>query len=293
VIDPKSEIRNPKSDIEVLTPQGLGDLRLPWLSRFSPENLAAHLVEDPGKSLRVVGTNEYIVGERWRRRDDIANIVEVAGRRNKRALVEALVERLGAEGVKLLLVAEDVWRDEPSLFASLGFSQIERIVFFERDLRAQHARGDREWEEGLPALDIAPASIADLDLLLVLDHASFPWLWWNSQDEMGSYLLMEDVSVFVARADGEPIGYASYTNYSSWAHLDRLAVVSEQQGKGYGAAQLAYALRAMQARGARNVGLSTQEHNLQSHRLYKRFDFRLGRETMGIYGLRVEGQWRY
>jgi ribosomal protein S18 acetylase RimI-like enzyme len=101
---------------------------------------------------------------------------------------------------------------------------------------------------------------------------------------MGMYLIMEDVSVYVARAGGEPVGYASYTMYNGWAHLDRLAVIEARQGMGYGAAQLAHVMRAMQATGAKNVGLSTQEHNAQSHRLYRRFDFKLGREALGIYG---------
>jgi ribosomal protein S18 acetylase RimI-like enzyme len=282
----QSAIRNPQSAIglEVLRPESVRGLRLPWLSRFNRENLTAHLRENPGLSLRAVGSDEYIVGERWRRREDIANIVEVVGRRSKRALVEGLVERLEAGGARLVLVAADVWRDEPALYSGLGFSMLERIVFFERDIPARHARGDRDWEEGLPTLDITRASVADLDLLLELDHVSFPWLWWNSRDEMGTYLLMEDVWVFVARAGGEPVGYASFTMYNGWAHLDRLAVAETHQRKGYGAAQLAHVLRAMQAEGARTVGLSTQEQNVQSHRLYRRFDFRLGREAMGIYG---------
>jgi ribosomal protein S18 acetylase RimI-like enzyme len=283
----QSENRGPRSDIVPLLPQDVRGLRLPWLSRFNRENLESHIRENPGKSLRVAGADEYIIGERWRRRDDIANIVEVTGRRNKRALVEALGEQLEAEAARLVLVAEDVWREEPALYSGLGFSLIERIVFFERDIPARHTRKDEDWEVGLPALEIAKATMDDLDLLLALDHDSFPWLWWNSRDEMGTYVLMNDVSVYVARAGGEAVGYASFTMYNGWAHLDRLSVVEGRQGKGYGAAQLVYVLRKMQAAGARNVGLSTQEQNVQSHRLYRRFGFRLGREAMGIYGRRA------
>ncbi len=282
--DPQPVSRDPQLQIEVLAPGGVRGLRLPWLSRFNYENLTAHLEENPGRSLHVVGTNEYIVGEKWRRREDIANIVEVAARRDKRELVEALAAKLEAGGAKLVLVAEDVWQEDAGLFIGLGFALIERIVFFERDIPARYRRGDREWEEGLPVLNFARASLADLEMLLELDHKSFPWLWWNSEDEMGTYLLMEDVSVFIASARGKPVGYASFTMYNGWAHLDRLAVIEAEQGRGFGATQLANALREMQARGARNVGLSTQEQNVQSHKLYRRFDFRLGRELMGIYG---------
>jgi ribosomal protein S18 acetylase RimI-like enzyme len=95
---------------------------------------------------------------------------------------------------------------------------------------------------------------------------------------------MPEVYVFLAKLANEPIGYASFTMYSGWAHLDRLAVVQSVQGRGYGAAQLAHALGTMIGLCARSVSLSTQEHNTQSQRLYSRFGFRVGRDAMGLYG---------
>jgi ribosomal protein S18 acetylase RimI-like enzyme len=272
------------SMIEPLTAANVRGVRLPWLSRFNYANLSAHLEENPGKSLRAVGTNEYIVGERWRRRDDIANIREVGARKHKRLLVEGLARELEADGSKLVLVNEDVWRDEAGLFSELGFGLIERIVFFDRNIPVKGSRDDKGWDVEVPALEYSVATMADLDALLEVDHTSFPWLWWNSRDEMGTYLLTKDVVVFLARWNSEPVGYASFTMYNGWSHLDRLAVIEGQQGHGYGAAQLVNVMREMQSRGARNVGLSTQEQNVQSHRLYKRFDFRLGRESMALYG---------
>lgn len=279
-----SALHIPHSALEVLTSANVRSMRLPWLSRFNYDNLALHLRENPDLSLRAAGTNEYIVGERWRKRDDIVNIVEVGARRNKSLLVEALYESVTTSGVKLVLVSEDVWRDDAGLYSRLGFAMLERIVFFERDIPVRGSHADKAWETGLPLLEYAPATLADLNLLLQIDHTSFPWMWWNCQDEMGNYLLMDDVFVYIARLAGVPVGYASFTMYNGWAHLDRLAVIESQQGHGYGAAQLVNVMRSMQTKGARNVGLSTQEQNIQSHKLYKRFDFKLGRESMGIYG---------
>jgi ribosomal protein S18 acetylase RimI-like enzyme len=107
---------------------------------------------------------------------------------------------------------------------------------------------------------------------------------------MSAYLLAGGVSVYIARVgtdvgDGEPVGYASFTMYNGWAHLDRLAVIESQQGRRYGAAQLSHAMQAMVALGATQVGLSTQEHNIQSHHLYKGFGFHQTRDSMKIYGL--------
>lgn len=273
-----------QSSIETLTAGNVRGMRLPWLSRYNYANLTAHLEENPGKSLRAVGTNEYVIGERWRRRDDITNITEVGARKYKRLLVESLVREAEGDGARLVLLNEDVWRDEPALYAEMGFGLIERIVFFDRNIPVVGSKDNAGWDVEVPRLDYIAATMDELDVLLDVDHSSFPWLWWNSRDEMGSYLLMNDVFVWVARLEGEPVGYASFTMYNGWGHLDRLAVVDKHQGRGYGAAQLVNVLRELQRKGARNVGLSTQEQNLQSHKLYKRFDFRLGRETMGIYG---------
>lgn len=283
--NPPSAVREPHPDIEALTVQTVRELRLPWLSKFDHASLATYVGENPGKSLRVMGTNEYIVGEKWRGRVDIANIVEVAARRNKRALVKEWVERAtSSSDVATLLVAQEVWHDDTRLYEELGFGLIEKIVFFERDLPSRFNWQAYTEEQGLPVLDFERANVAEMCPLLDVDHDSFPWLWWNSRDEMGTYMAMQDVYVYLAKLDGEPVGYASFTMYNGWAHLDRLAVVHSVQARGYGATQLAHALGIMIEKGARSVGLSTQEHNMQSQRLYTRFGFRLGRDAMGLYG---------
>lgn len=265
--------------------QTVRDLRLPWLSKFNHENLAMYVSENPGKSLRVAGTNEYLVGERWRGRDDIANIVEVAARHNKSALVEEWIARVGSDGeVAMALVAQEVWRDDVRLFEQLGFGLVEKIVFFERNLPSRFDWSAYALGQEFPVLEIELVTVAEIEPLLAVDHNSFPWLWWNSRDEMGTYMSMPEVSVYLAKLGGEPVGYASFTMYNGWAHLDRLAVIHEAQGRGYGASQLAFALGQMVKKGARSVALSTQENNTQSHRLYRRFGFQLGRDPMAIYG---------
>jgi ribosomal protein S18 acetylase RimI-like enzyme len=272
-------------EIAPLTLADVRDLRLPWLSRFSTDTLTAHLQANPGKALWVPRTGEYIVAERWRRRDDIANIVEVTARRGKAALVREIVERLRASGCRLALLSDEAWNDQPRLYADLGFALLEKIVFFQRDLKLD-ARFPVDADR-MPALDYRVAEPSDLDLLIYLDHNSFPWLWWNSHEDMSAYMLMDGVSVYLARAENEPVGYASFTMYNGWAHLDRLAVISANQGRKYGAAQLAHAMESMSLLGATHVGLSTQDNNIQSHRLYKGFGFKQTRDSLGIYGLAV------
>jgi ribosomal protein S18 acetylase RimI-like enzyme len=273
-------------DIQPLIPENAAGLRLPWLSRFNQDTLLAHLREHPGMSLWVPATGEYVVGERWRRRDDIGSIVEVTARRGRRALIIALVERMRAAGDKLVVVSNDAWLDQTRMWLELGFGPVERIVFFERDLPRTVEEIDTP---GLPDLDIRRAGLGDIEALVRVDHDSFPWLWWNSIDEFGNYLLLPDVRAYLAWDGREPVGYASYTMYAGWAHLDRLAVATPHQGKRLGAAQLVHALKLMVSEGARSVALSTQENNVQSHRLYRGFGFRQTRDSMYIYGKQLEG----
>jgi GNAT superfamily N-acetyltransferase len=283
------QLSDEKPDIEPLTPAAVRDLRLPWLSRFSSDTLAAHLHANPGKALWVPKTGEYIVAERWRRRDDIGNIVEVTARKGKAALVSALLERLREDGCLLALLPDDVWNDQARLYTDLGFGLLEKIVFFQRDLKDEGTFGDPVM---LPHLDFQIAEQDDLDLLIYLDNNSFPWLWWNSREDMAAYMLAEGVSVYIARAKvedggGEPVGYASFTMYNGWAHLDRLAVIGALQGHRYGAVQLSHAMRSMVTLGATHVGLSTQENNVQSHRLYEGFGFDQTRDSTSIYGIEL------
>ena len=267
--------------IEPLTPEAAREVRLPWLSHFNADSLANLLREHPGHSLWVPRTGEYVLAEPWRHRDDIANILEVTARRGREALVSALTSHLAGMDYRLVLCADEVWRDGTKHWLGAGFSQIEKIVFFQRDLRDKLA-GEPRAE--LPHLDYRLFTVDDMDNLLVLDHDSFPWLWWNSYRELEMYLQVPNVFAYGALLEGEPVGYASFTLYEGWAHLDRLAVITSQQGRRYGAAQLMHVMRKMVELGASAVGLSTQQNNTQSHRLYKAFGFRQSPDSMTFYG---------
>jgi GNAT superfamily N-acetyltransferase len=269
--------------IEVLTPRLAGTLRLPWLSRFSPATLASHLEQYSGMSLWVPNTGEYTVGERWRHRDDIANILEVTARKGKQALVTEQLSRWKSQGYRLALLSDESWRDQARLYMELGFGKIETIVFFEKQLRRESPSPTGSVAD-LPALRYAPLEPSSLETLLEIDRNSFPWLWWNSLHEFESYVTLPGVFVELAYLGSEPVGYASYTMYSGWAHLDRLAVPAGQQGRKYGASQLHHALERMIEMGAHSVALSTQQTNLQSHRLYRGFGFKQSPDVMHFYG---------
>ena len=96
-----NQVSSENPELANLTVRDVRDLRLPWLSHFSAETLAAHLEANPGKALWVPATGEYIVAERWRHRDDICQVVEVTARKGKAALVGALTGAGGARRVQI------------------------------------------------------------------------------------------------------------------------------------------------------------------------------------------------
>ncbi|MBF6612332.1 MAG: GNAT family N-acetyltransferase [Chloroflexi bacterium] len=270
--------------VQALTGDDVRDLRLPWLSRFSKQSLAAHLQENPGLSFWVPATGEYVVAEPWRRRTEIAQIMEVTARKGRVSLLQVLLEELNANGFRIALMLDDVWHDQPKLYIELGFSHLERVIFFQKDLRA---RGALDLAHALPELSYNRLTLNDLDLLLELDHSSFPWLWWNGRTEMESYLQLDNVAAYIAWHEGVPVGYSSFTLYHGWAHLDRLAVIEQEQGRNFGAAQLAYVLGLMAQDGAGSVSLSTQQNNTPSQRLYTGFGFKQTRDAMNLYGINL------
>ncbi len=279
-------------DIHLLTPGDVRNLRLSWLSRFNSTTLSRHLANHPNMALWVPQTGEYIVSEPWRNREDIANISEVTARRDKAQMIRMMLDNLRSNSYRLVLLNTESWLDQIKLYMDLGFEKVESIVFFERSLKGEI--GSRVRDEGvasipssltlLPTMQFSLANLSDLDLLLNIDHDSFPWLWWNSRTEFEFYLQMPGVYAYIASFEGEPVGYASFTIYQGWGHLDRLAVVTKQQGRKFGAAQLTNALHLMAEKGASSVALSTQATNVQSHRLYREFGFRQTSETMNFFG---------
>ncbi|HEY0069895.1 MAG TPA: GNAT family N-acetyltransferase [Chloroflexia bacterium] len=271
-------------EIEPLAAGHVRDLRLPWLSRFNAPLLTHHLQQRPDHALWVPRTGEYVVWEPWRRRDDIANVLEITARRGRDALIEEMLLTTESQSYRLALCADEVWRDHTKSWMGHGFAQIERIVFFRRDLRDNMAGID---QGTLPQLTIRRADLSYLDDLLLVDHDSFPWMWWNSPAEFETYLQLGNVYAYMAYLDAAPVGYASFTLYDGWAHLDRLSVASSMQGRRLGASQLLQVLHRMRDLGAASVGLSTQEDNTQSHRLYRAFGFKQQSDTMTFYGRRL------
>ncbi len=255
----------------MLTPEAVGRLRLPWDARFTPRELAEIARAQPNLSVWNQRTGEFLIGGPWRRRRDIAAIVELGASGGAIDLIDAFCLLARRQGVTLAVASEQVERRRSSFYVHARLKPIEDIVIYELTrVRAKTPRPDN--------LAFMPLDIDNLAMvrdLIRLDHAAFPWLWWNSDDEFAEYASAPGVRIDIARGeDGKAIAYVGTTRFRSWGHLDRIAVDPAMQGQGLGRVALDYAVSSLAAAGASRVGLSTQSRNTRSRALYESYGFR-------------------
>jgi ribosomal-protein-alanine N-acetyltransferase len=272
--------RSDAEPVRALAPPDVAGVRLPWTSRFSPTSLAAHLTRHPGYGWVIPTTGEYLIAEPWRRRDEIGGVLEINARQGRGALLAQAAADLRDAGVRMLLLPEGDWATHARIYTEQGFARLERVIYYQ----LLGLEGGPVVTRPLPPLEFAPLTAPHLDAVLAVDHAAFPWLWWNSEAEFRVYYAQAGVQVWLGWADGVPVVYAGFTILERWAHLDRLAVDPAWHSRGYGAGMLNFALHRMAAAGANRVTLSTQETNTQSQRLYRGFGFRQTTEAYDIYG---------
>jgi ribosomal protein S18 acetylase RimI-like enzyme len=268
----RADIPATEAQLEVctLTENRIGDLRLGWNARVQPEEIRRLLAVYPGRSVWAPSSLEYAVIGSWRHRKEIGQLIELSAVRHPKSIIDAAVERCIEAGDRLLVSVELDEIRRPVFYDRIGFELLEEIVTYEWTGRAA------------PVITDPPVRFESVDLteprwrtiLLDIDHAAFPWLWWNSDLEFQAYALIPGVEVQVGFVDRQPVAYLGMTYFPGWGHLDRIAVDPAYQGIGVGQAGLAFAMVRLLRRGARRIGLSTQSNNLRSRRLYERFGFR-------------------
>jgi len=120
---------------------------------------------------------------------------------------------------------------------------------------------------------IRRATDCDLDRLMVLDEAAFPPHWRMSAGELRR-ALRQAANFTVLELDGAIRAFQITTRCDTEAHLSRLAVHPDYQGRGLGSRLLADVIRRCRTRGLASLTVNTQAHNRRSLRLYRRFGFR-------------------
>lgn len=258
----------PEPLVQTLLPADVPRLRL---SRPFHEGAVLEALEElPGRSAWAPDALEYALVAPWRHRRDIVVCQELSAVRHPERLLRAVTERCSKAGDSLFVVMDMDEHRPQGFYARSGLAPIETVITYE----AERSRIPPLTTSPIRFERAEPARPDHLAALLALDHAAFPWLWWNSPAEFREYHHTPGVELHLGFAGDKPVTYIGFTTFTGWGHLDRIAVDPAAQGRGIGRAALAFALDVLLRRRANRIGLSTQEGNWRSRRLYEAFGFR-------------------
>ena len=167
-----------------------------------------------------------------------------------------------------------------SLLINSGFFSRQSIVMLERD-------GKVPLDISLPA-DFSIRSMLQYDLPAVaeVDAAAFVPLWQNSLPSL-ERAYPQAVLATMAEANGQVLGYQLSTRNPLGAHLARLAVRPELQGRGVGRALVADLIQRAERHDMYHLTVNTQSDNFASLALYRKTGFRETGERYQVYQLQV------
>lgn len=123
-------------------------------------------------------------------------------------------------------------------------------------------------------ITIRPVTRHDMSALEAIEKAAFDPIWRHSLATFSRawrQALCFDVAVLEGRIVG--FQYSTRSNHEPTAHLVRITVDPQIQGKGVGRTLLAHAIATYERYGLHGVTLNTQMDNYGSQRLYARFGF--------------------
>lgn len=188
----------------------------------------------------------------------------------------ALAERGGAQ---VGIIAQQQWMRQ--ILPDSGFDLPQTIVLL-------------EWQ-GRPILmpelplgiHLRAMTEADLPAVAEVDASAFAPFWTNSFDSLRRAFPLSTYST-VLESDEGLLAYQLSTGHPLGAHLARLAVRKEVQGKNLGAALVADLLIQMRRRGLSRVSVNTQSDNRTSLALYQKFGFVRTGEEFPVYRYLVE-----
>jgi len=184
-------------------------------------------------------------------------------------LLDASVQAVLAQGgTGMAFLGDEDWI--LSKLKQVGFQRVNHVVTLRN-------RGLWSTRQGSPGIQVRTATTADIDAILAVDHMAFTPLWWYSREVLTRALSMA-YSYDVAYLAGECVGYQLSTLRNGRGHIVRLAVHPQWQRRGIGGLLLGEAMKAFDEARADSVTVNTQENNLASLQLYRRFSFeRIGR----------------
>ncbi|GFP28282.1 [ribosomal protein S18]-alanine N-acetyltransferase [Candidatus Hakubella thermalkaliphila] len=246
---------------------------------------------------RCLGQLEIAVMDEWRGQKEIGVIWLLRCRREREGYwLEFLIQQAKKQGLKSLVTSPLTQRDSRP-FLSFGFYPYQHLdILRKNDLRTSPPTNT-------PVL-LRPFQDEDQEELLLLDNRSFDQFWWMDEQSLKDIIDSQEVSFFYVAGESRKLrGYILISFERDYAHLSRIAVDPEYQGRGIASALLDRGIQFLRRRGVRSISVSTQANNYRSKALYRKFGFRETGESLCIcrYDLsgdqslsgeiRVSGNW--
>ncbi len=169
----------------------------------------------------------------------------------------------------------DGWID--TLYLDSGYKHTHSVVVLTRPAGPAPRQAE-------VAARLRPATAADHETIIAVDTAAFQPPWQISAD-IARKALTQACALSVAEVDRQIVGYQLSTPTAAGAHLARLAVRPEWQGRGLGAALVANMIETCTRQGARELSVNTQDNNTASLTVYQRLGFRLNGASYPVYQL--------
>lgn len=191
-----------------------------------------------------------------------------------RALWEVAEEALRGRGLTAAAIVMHPWLGE--LLRDSGFSEHQEVVILVQN------GAPFPWQANPHHLLIRPMTREDLPLVAALDEAAFAPLWQNSQASLQYALSLAEIST-VGVLDGEIVAYQMSTRNPFGAHLARLAVHPQQQGKRFGYLMTQDLVQKIRAMGLARITVNTQRDNAASLALYEKIGFKRAGEQYCVF----------
>jgi len=191
------------------------------------------------------------------------------------SLWETACREIAQAGIQTHVAAIVVKQWFQSVLLSSGFQIVQNIVLLELKNRDVSPFS-------LPhGIRIRPMRDADMPLVAQVDLAAFGQFWHNTETSLRR-ACDQCASATVAEDDSGLIGYQLSTQNPLGAHLARLAVRPEAQGRGVGFALVSQLIQTLGSGQLGRLSVNTQSDNTASLALYKKLGFVLTGERFPV-----------
>ncbi|MFN8412227.1 MAG: GNAT family N-acetyltransferase [Anaerolineales bacterium] len=177
--------------------------------------------------------------------------------------VRATATRMGQTQIAAIVIKH--WFQ--NLLLASGFKLAQNIVLL--DLRGENFKPFK-----IPqGVQIRTMTAEDIPTVERIDLEAFGGFWHNSHDALQRARSQAMNATVAEDSSGVIVGYQISTGSPFGAHLARLGVVKEAQGKGIGAALVSELVRELDPKHMARLSVNTQSDNMASLALYKKLGF--------------------